>query len=300
MNEHDLGVVIPVGSGRDENLDALLECLRAQRCRPAQIMVVRDGGDAPHPNLRPRELIWTAPKHRPGLEQPRNLGVRALSRLRRDLTHVWFLDSDLVFEPDLLEQLLKAYAQGSDRRILVAPYDWLPPHMRPHPGTWLPEHIHNVRNDPRWAQIDSHPPYDELVDDLAAGLACFSGNLIWPIGEFRRVGGFWSELHHGRCEDGELGLRAVAMGIPISFAAEGRAWHQWHPVDLSTIWQRNARDVPMIDARHPWLHNAGIEIGDRDGKSFEVTCPGCGERMFTNRWWQHAEDCGVAPAIPVA
>jgi hypothetical protein len=298
MKPETTGVVVQVAEGRGENLAALLDCLRSQRTRPAQLVVVRDGERAPEPEMRQREMLWAIPKWKIGDEPARNVGVRVLARYRPDLTHVWFLDSDLIFEPDMFERLLEAYARGSDRRMLVAPYDWLPPDMRPRPGEWLPNHVHAVRNDPRWAMINANPPHVELLEDLAAALATFSGNLIWPIAEFQRVGGFWSEVERG--EDGELGLRAVSMRVPISFAGRARAWHQWHPVDLQKVYAINDRDIPKIDARHPWVKDAGIELGDRDGHCFEVACPACGERMVTNRWWQHAEDCGVARAIPVA
>jgi GT2 family glycosyltransferase len=290
-----IGVVIPVGPGRQENLTAVLRCLAAQSSRPAGIVVVQDGFDADADWQGPIVTLACA-KHEPGREQPRNVGVRALLAQWPDTTHVWFLDSDVQVGPRCLEDLASALETGKQDRIVVGPYDWLGPGERPTPGS----EYRGLRNDPRWASFDRYPPHVALTDDLAAGLACFSGNLLWPIAEFVRVGGFWSELHHGRCEDGELGLRAVAMGVPISFAAAARGWHLWHEVNTGLVLERNARDVPLINDRHPWLHGTDVFMVDRDGAAFDVRCSKCRAQVATNGWWAHAERCGVTPALRAA
>ena len=283
----NVAVVIPVGPGRDENLRHVLACLEVQTELPGAVIVVRDGNDAPR--FPDTDVMWvTAPKHEPGREQPRNIGARIADL--GGATHVWFLDSDVIVEPDCLEEILAALDAGPRNRILVCPYDWMTEGHR--------EPIHGLYNDPRWEQFWASPPEKVYTEDLSAGLACFSGNLVWPLGEFRRVGGFWSELHHGRCEDGELGVRAVAMGVPISFAAEARGWHMGHPVDMALALERNQRDVPMLDARHPWIQGSDVFMVDRDGKAFDVRCHGCGELIPTVGWWAHAASC-AGLEIPV-
>jgi hypothetical protein len=291
-----IGVVIPVGPGRQENLTAVLRCLTHQSQGGAEgVVVVQDGFDSGADWSGPIVTLACA-KHAPGREQPRNVGVRALHARWPQITHVWFLDSDVCVGPRCLEALKKALEAGEQDRIVVAPYDWLSAGERPTPGAeYRPR-----RNDPRWPSFDRYPPQEALVGDLAAGLACFSGNLLWPIEDFIRVGGFWSELHHGRCEDGELGLRAVAMGVPISFAAGARGWHLWHRVNTGLALARNARDVPLINARHPWVNGAGVLMVDRDGKAFDVICSKCGEQVPTISWWAHADCCGVTSALAAA
>lgn len=291
-----IGVVIPVGPGRQENLTAVLRCLTHQSQGGAEgVVVVQDGFDSGADWSGPIVTLACA-KHAPGREQPRNVGVRALHARWPQVTHVWFLDSDVCVGPRCLEQLKKALEVGEQDRIVVAPYDWLSAGERPTPGAeYQPR-----RNDPRWPSFDRYPPQEALAGDLAAGLACFSGNLLWPIEDFIRVGGFWSELHHGRCEDGELGLRAVAMGVPISFAAGARGWHLWHRVNTGLALARNARDVPLINARHPWVNGAGVLMVDRDGKAFDVICSKCGEQVPTISWWAHADCCGVTSALAAA
>ena len=273
-----MGVVIPVAGGRLENLTHCLESINELDEQPEAIILVGDGVDGAEAadaalfrterNRRCREAASVLiAKHEPGMEQPRNVGVRALlvvnhrnevMHQRAPMTHVWFLDSDIIVERGAYVALREA-GEIDEERILVAPYDWMPEGAR--------EPMADLYNDPRWPSFRAHPPADTLRGDLSAGLACFSGNLVWPIRQFTRVGGFWAELHHGRCEDGELGLRAVACGVPISFVAAARGWHQGHPVDRKAIAERNARDVPMLNRRHPWVEGmcrCGHKAADHD------------------------------------
>jgi GT2 family glycosyltransferase len=277
-----VGVVIPVGPGREENLKACLAALDEQTVEPHNIVVVFDGHVA-EVDLRPHDanlVGWVVPKHHPGMEQPRNKGVRVLDPA---VEAVWFLDSDVLVEPTALEKLLEKWKPG---RVVLAPYEWLPEGQRePDP---------ELHNDPRWAMFREERWDGEhyvSTGELNVGLACFSGNLMWDINEFQRVGGFWSEIHHGRCEDGELGLRAVAEGIPMAVAREARGYHLWHPINTELAEARNARDVPMLNERHPWVEGDELFVVQRDGKRFEELCPKCRELINTGEIWEHLATC---------
>lgn len=287
-----VGVVIPVGPGRAENLVEVLECLNAQTVLPEVVILVCDGPDA-HLGLRPKDgfklrmAVVHAPKHVPGLEQPRNIGVREAEKF--GCTHVWFLDTDIIVEEDCLEMLHLASDacrnHGEDAQIIVGPYDWLPQGVRrPKP---------TLQNDPRWGSFEQYAYFEVIRNDLAAGLACFSGNLVWSVEDFKRVGGFWNEIHHGRCEDGELGLRAVAMGLGVTFQREARGWHLWHPINQRLAEERNARDVPMLNARHPWVQGEGLFVVEKDGKRFDARCK-CGWEGNTAEIFAHQSECEEA------
>lgn len=274
--------MIPVGPGRKENLDMVLRCLARQVVPAFGIVVVGDGegslegGVAWGGPIVCREL----PKHEPGMEQPRNVGVRIAERSFSGIDHIWFLDSDILVEPDCLQNYAEANMAAQENRVLVGPYDWLPPGVR--------EVDPNLFNDPRWPAFNESPSVVHR-GELNVGLACFSGNLIWPLVDFKRAGGFWSEIHHGRCEDGELGLRAVALGVPISFASLARGWHMWHPTNDAEKMRRNARDVPMLNARHPWVASDDVFVVDEEGARFDQRCPKCEQVVPTIKWWEHQE-----------
>lgn len=281
-------IVIPCGEGRQDNLIACLETLERQTIRPEGVVLIHDGEGADPGQVTgmtiPVVQVVTAAKHVPGMEQPRNVGVRQVERHYPQADHVWFVDTDLLFEENCLEAYYAAHLEAAEDRILIGPYEWMPLGARaPQPELY---------NDPRWVSFTRYTPADVLRDDLGAGLACFSGNLVWPIADFKAVGGFWNEIHHGRCEDGELGLRATAMGIPISFVREARGWHMAHPVNPQLAAERNARDVPMLNARHPWVEGEGLAVVPKDGRRFDAKCPTCHEMVNTIEMWTHVETCG--------
>lgn len=295
-----IGTVIPVGPGRAENLMCALRTLAHQDSPPEAIVVVLDGPQATAEcapvaerlsEVRSEHLFIAAPKHEPGMEQPRNIGVRALRAEWPEIQHVHFWDSDLVAAPTLYDEIRAAYAQGPQDRILVCPYEWMPPGVA--------EPTPHIRNDPRWPSFDAYGPTEVRRGDLAAGLACFSGNLVWNVDEFQRIGGFWNEIGHGRAEDGELGLRAVAMDVGISFARNARAYHVWHEIDTERVLAMNARDVPMLNERHPWVERGAVFMVDRDGKAFDVRSPYTGEMVPTIAWWAHAALHGGTLALPI-
>jgi hypothetical protein len=60
--------------------------------------------------------------------------------------------------------------------------------------------------------------------------------------------------------------------------------------------ERNARDVPMLNDRHPWVEQHGVYVVERDGKRFDQRCAACGELVNTIEYWAHRATCGTVPA----
>lgn len=284
MSEFNLGVVIPVGAGREENVELCLRWLRGQPLIQAVVLVL-DGTDVPVPDV-PRFVsgaetyMVTAIKHEPGMEQPRNLGVRHLLHKHPSLTHVWFLDTDIIMDPIATVAYARAaFEDGNLDSILIGPYDWLAPGQR--------SPIFDLRNDPRWPMFEERKG-ERTIGELGVGLGNFSGNLVWPVREFVNVGGFHPGLHHGRCEDGELGLRAASYQIPMTLVPEARGWHLWHPVNEALTRARNARDVPLLNAWHPWVQDKGLIVSQEDGARFDYRCD-CGQVINSGEMWHHME-----------
>jgi hypothetical protein len=231
------------------------------------------------------------------MEQPRNIGVRELQKvaafgLPNPITHVWFLDTDIIFGPNTLQAFADAYEANPEPRILVGPYDWMKPGERTLPPVDLSRDSDRIDHaDDRWNAFDAHPPDEVTYNPTGSGPACFSGNLVWPIDEFWRVGGFWDQMHHGRCEDGELGIRAVAAGVGVSFVAKARGFHLWHPVNVDWVLATNAVDVPKINKRHPFMPDGEgphLLMAAKDGVRFDFKCPTCGGRFNSLSYWAHA------------
>jgi hypothetical protein len=325
-------VVMPIGPGRVENVTRVLESLAEGAVKPKLVQLVLDGPESMTEDLKNAvipmrsalriEALVTKEKHKPGLPQPRNVGARAVMRLDEGFTHAWFLDSDVIVERDCLLALEWANFQDQpNQRILIGRYDWLAQ------GADGADEGLEMR-DPRHEALEARSASQTFVSDLSAGLACFSGNLIWPLDRFAKVGGFWNDIHHGRCEDGELGLRAVQMGIPIGFVGIAQGWHLWHERNVAWAQEANARDVPMLNERHPWVeqrctcgHNKlvhdrppqgsdkfglckdctecdgftqAVFVVEEDGKRFNARCGVCEWTGNTSELWAHEASHSIA------
>lgn len=276
-----IGVVIPAVEGRLDNLRLCLAYLADQTHPIEHLVIVCDGWslDVNDIDAQLMPTIVSIPKHEPGREQPRNVGARFLFDT---CTHVWFVDSDVIMCDNALELYIEALAHNPNG-LIYGPYDWMAPGERL--IKW------DLQNDPRWEMFRSFEIDQVETNSLGVALGCFSGNLVWNLDEFKRVGGFWNELHAGRCEDGELGIRACAMGVPMSIQRKARGWHVHHPINSAAITKKNSRDVPMINERHPYIQEQGIIVADRDGKRFEQICEICGNPINTLEYWGHVDKC---------
>lgn len=288
-DEPIIGVVITTSAGRRENVEDVLESLGNGDELPYAITIVMDGHDerpCPPPTTTPISLVGM-PKHEPGMEQPRNIGTRYLRHAHPECTHVWFLDSDVLVEHTTFSAYLTAIEEVGDGCILIGPYEWMPDGVR-HP---LPD----LRTDYRWAMFNERGR-GPFVADLGVALGCFGGNLVWPIDRFVEVGGFHSMLHHGRCEDGELGLRAASHRIPMALVPEARGYHIEHPRDQAYAMRLNEREVPLINEWHPWVQEAGLIVTTEDGARFEYVCA-CGEQVNTLAMWDHQAQHNVVKRV---
>jgi GT2 family glycosyltransferase len=301
------GVVITAPAGREQNLSHVLRALAAQTVQPLAVVLVFDGTPAyapsePHTPTFPVEI----PKHQPGSEQPRNVGVRELQRVEPECTHVAFVDSDVQLAPNALQAYTDAYDANPEPRVLVGPYDWLPAGMVGiHPdgpffqlddrrgsngfADFDPDHI--IRGDLTSLDVNDPETIGTVSFLMGAGGAQYGGNLVWPIDLFTGIGGFHPSMFHGRCEDGELGFRAIAHGIGVSFVREARGFHLHHSRNMEWILRANARDVPLFKTWHPWLDDYRTIATVKDGVRFTFPCPRCHEPIDTREYWTHYNGC---------
>lgn len=276
-----IGIVITACAGRENNLRQALDKINQLRPQPTAVVVVIDGTLREYNDELLKLLdgceVVSIPKHQPGHEQPRNVGFTRLRQLDPGVEYCWFLDSDLLVAGDAL----RSYADvARPDRILVGPYDWLPPGRG--------DRARSLRNDIRWPAFERYAPTDPQ-HGVHAFLACLGGNIVWPVEVFSTLGGFSRHLYHGRCEDGELALRAHEHHVPVGFVRDARAWHLHHPVNLEDVYAKNRVDNPKLLDWHPWLADEGFVLVDEDGTRFDYVCPVCGEQMNCHYFWEHRE-----------
>jgi len=298
MNTYSPVVIIPCGENRLENLNLVLESLYNQTLKVMYIVIVCDGF-MPHKvnevcgEIRGKLLLdgvvsiatYNA-KHvgGSGTIQPKNAGaIWADDNLPIDsFSHYWFVDSDIIMDPEANQ--MYAYATQYDYgepRIMIGPYEWLPKGKR--------ELSPEIKNDPRWDMFNSNGHRTTAEGNISYAMANFGGNIVYPAKAFRDLGGFWDELSAGRVEDGEIGLRFCAAGVPMTTVGRARGYHLDHPVNHQWKLDTNTVEVPMLDERHPWVHNHGIYVSDNDGKRFEWVDPETGEHKNTLEMWKSNE-----------
>jgi len=290
MSEFKPAVVIPCAGNRLENLKEVLKSLMNQTLKPEIIVVECDGFDESEAcNFCEEELIHLLQhgvkslvthneKHVPYHDtvQPKNAGVLDLEKISFDYNAVWFVDSDIIMDPTTLESYKEAW-DYEPNRILIGPYEWLPPGHR----VLSPE----LRNDPRTQMFYDYDYTYTSVGELNFALANFGGNIIYPRQEFIDVGGFWNDLSAGRVEDGEMGLRCQLMKIPMCVVPKARGYHLAHEINTEWVCATNDAEVPRLNERHPWVQNEGLEIVEEDGKRFNWINPETGESVNTLEIW---------------
>jgi GT2 family glycosyltransferase len=107
-----IGFIIPT-MNRIQSLNRLLDSVYSQSLKPDTVIIV-DGSDHPiEPELRRDDavkLIYVR-EHPPSLTRQRNAGIRAIPE---HLTHVGFLDDDLVLLPGCIEAMGSFIARHDD------------------------------------------------------------------------------------------------------------------------------------------------------------------------------------------
>ncbi len=111
MSDEMVSVVLPT-MNRGEDMRAFLDSLRAQTVRPDELVVV-DAGESVESILQAGlegsgiRLVYTSSE--PGTSLQRNVGIDLASG-----AYIFFLDDDMVLEPDYVERSLEAFSLSMD------------------------------------------------------------------------------------------------------------------------------------------------------------------------------------------
>lgn len=266
----DVDVLVPT-CDRPESLAVTLTCLHAQTRRPDRV-ILADQGERPCLDSRLVTAVVRVMRIAGvDVEVVRNLPRRGMAQQRQLLLecarapYVWYLDDDILVEPDLLQRLLDAmllagcgyvgsFPNSPSAVTSHAPVDQLPPDvvMEPWYGTVEPEVV--LPDSPAWYRYRLHfaaHQYKSCVRSVidkenpvlyrvAWSGACF----LADTAKLREVGGFdfWRRLppaHSG--EDVVAQLRLQARHGAAGLAPSG-AWHQ----EVRTTRQGGELDAPRV------------------------------------------------------
>lgn len=267
----ELSVIIPVGDGREVNLNLVLFALANQTFKGFEVIICCDGTVGVEPALLERykhlNLVysWEPRKGQVNLGAVnRNRGAR----VARTKQYV-FIDSDVVLNPNALEAYIEGF-WNFPVRVICGPYNWLPP-MRVTtddltnrwidfitsslPRTHEPPYSHNVGADPRplpWHKVSP----DALFCDYRRSIMMLSGNFAVHRNVFRGAGGFWESLQYGI--DGAFGLAVYRAGFSWSFDGRAVGYHLYHERTKGIV---GGESMEKIIAR---FHNDDTWLGQMD------------------------------------
>lgn len=268
-----VSIIIPTHN-RAKNLDCVLTSLSLQATnRDYEVIVVDDRSTD-----NTKEIVEKYPfvryfsvdgKHNTwNASIPRNLGVKMASG---DL--LWFLDSDVVLPVNAIEETVTAFIRGSNARVLIGSYHWLPAQ------TVTPDDVKN-----RWQElIDGRLPFlhiekkgmlgqqdirkvsfDKAGDSqqefysFTDGLACFGGYLLMTKQTFWAAGGYDESMLAG-VEDGDFGITLFEMGAKFSYLKEVCGYHIAHEQPSGRDQNIIAAQVFRLNEKHhvDMIHESG-------------------------------------------
>lgn len=217
-----IGFVIP-SYDRADNLRLVLQGLEQQTEQEFAVVVCDDGSTddteevvASFAGSLSIVYCWRARDgYDPGAV--RNKGVRYLPRA---VTHIWFLDSDVILSPGAVEHALTKHLGPHPEVVVAGRYDWLRPDVRraPFEGQFAADHRS------KW-------DCDEIVRCSGAAL---TGNLIVPLDIFLKTGGFDPNLKGMRAEDCEFGYNLRSKGYMMVMCEHIVGYHLCHSPVLAS------------------------------------------------------------------
>jgi GT2 family glycosyltransferase len=246
--------------GGQEKLDLLLASLAVQSYPSSltKLYIIDDGSDVAikFPQLRPKraEIIrYRNSNSHWGKTAATNDSV---AKLKEDV--LWFVDGDMVFDPDHLAHHMKWHHNNDDYAVLgwkrfIASWEYTPQSLTKSlkAGNFLDLHSESWGKELWESRIDRTK---ELVHPGLDGYRAFVGaTFSLKNSQWRKLGGYNRELITG--EDTELGWRAFMAGLRI---VPDRQAHSWH-LGYSTV-EENKESIhrhndPALAQFIPQMHS---------------------------------------------
>ena len=263
-------VVIACRDGQ-EKLDLVLAGL-SQQSYPSSlthVYVIDDGSEQALtlPKLRPRNTKLIPYKNSAEKWGKTAATNDVVAKLREDV--LWFIDADMIFEPDHLAHHMKWHHESDDYVVLgwkrfVESWNYSP--------TQLVEQLKKKGFESLHTQSWGKELWEERIlrtqDLLQPGLdgyrslvgATFSmRNKSW-----KALGGYDRELRTG--EDTELGWRSFNSGLRILPERSAQSWHLGHSTVEVNKEKIHRHNDPALAQRIPQMHN----VRSRMNTEFQV------------------------------
>jgi len=254
-----VAVVIACRDGQ-EKLDLVLASLVAQTY-PASLIsvyVIDDGSAKPLtlPKIKPTKTKLITYKNSPGKWGKTAATNDCVAKLREDV--LWFVDADMVFEPDHLAHHMKWHHDNDDYAVLgwkrfVKSWSYTPEALL----TALKADAFDILHEESWGKdlweervTRTHDLEKPALDGYRAFVgATFSiHNQQW-----RDLGGYDRNLITG--EDTELGWRIFIQGLRTVVDRQAHSWHLGHSTVESNKDQIHRHNDPSLAQVIPQMHS---------------------------------------------
>jgi GT2 family glycosyltransferase len=254
-----VAVVIACRDGQ-EKLDLVLASLVAQSYPVSliSVYVIDDGSAKPLvlPKIKPTKTKLITYKNSPGKWGKTAATNDCVAKLREDV--LWFIDADMIFEPDHLAHHMKWHHDNDDYAVLgwkrfVKSWSYTPEALL----TALKADAFDVLHEESWGKdlweervTRTHDLEKPALDGYRAFVgATFSiQNQQW-----RDLGGYDRNLITG--EDTELGWRIFTQGLRTVVDRQAHSWHLGHSTVESSKDEIHRHNDPSLAQVIPQMHS---------------------------------------------
>ena len=254
-----VAVVIACRDGQ-EKLDLVLASLAAQSYPAAlvSVYVIDDGSAKPLilPKIKPSKTKLISYKNSPGKWGKTAATNDCVAKLREDV--LWFIDADMIFEPDHLAHHMKWHHDNDDYAVLgwkrfVKSWSYTPDALL----TALKADAFDILHEESWGKdlweervTRTHDLEKPALDGYRAFVgATFSiRNQQW-----RDLGGYDRNLITG--EDTELGWRVFTHGLRTVVDRQAHSWHLGYSTVESNKDQIHRHNDPSLAQVIPQMHS---------------------------------------------
>ena len=224
-----VAIVIACRGGQDK-LDLVLASLAAQSypSRLISVYIIDDGSEVAItlPKIRPAKSKVISYKNSAGKWGKTAATNDVAGKLKEDV--LWFIDADMVFDPDHLAHHMKWHHNADDYAVLgwkrfVDQWSYTPSELLTQlkDGNFLDLHEISWGKDLWEERVDRT---EDLVKPALDGYRAFVGaTFSIRSNQWRALGGYNRELITG--EDTELGWRIFTAGLRTVVDRQAHSWH---------------------------------------------------------------------------
>lgn len=254
-----VAVVIACRDGQ-EKLDLVLASLAAQSYPAAltSVFIIDDGSAKPLvlPAIKPPKTRLISYRNSPGKWGKTAATNDCVAKLKEDV--LWFIDADMVLEPDHLAHHMKWHHDSDDYAVLgwkrfVKNWSYNPEAL----VTALRAGAFDLLHEESWGKDlweERVTRTEDLVKPALDGYRAFVGaTFSIRNDQWRELGGYNRDLITG--EDTELGWRIFTHGLRTVVDRQANSWHLGYSTVESNKEQIHRHNDPSLAQVIPQMHS---------------------------------------------